>query len=123
MNSDQLRSAPAASTSASNPMAASEPLQQPLQQPNGRLAFGSRQPDELIATRLAGREATSAGQEASAIINCDPLVKYVNLVRNMTAQHGAELIVLCVIIIYLVYYFSKISKVSELAGPRPKLAA
>lgn len=60
-------------------------------------------------------ETTSATSNNNDLINWNLIMKYVNfnLVRNLIAQHLAELIILCVIIIYLAYYFSRISKVSS----------
>lgn len=54
-------------------------------------------------------DSTQTGYGPTSLV-----VKYVNLnlVRTMIAQHALEIIIVLVIIIYLVYYFSRISMVS-----------
>ena len=60
----------------------------------------------------AGQRLDRLDQEQADFVS--RLGQYVDLslVRKVIAQNMAEIIVVCVILIYLVYYFSQISKVS-----------
>lgn len=75
----------------------------------------------LESLPVGGRQTTPSTSVLEApkltsngLFNSDIIYQYVNfnLVRKMIPQNLIELLLICVIVIYLIYYFSQISRVS-----------
>lgn len=68
-----------------------------------------------IGNDINNNGSSSSTSSTSNNMFSDFILQYVNLnlVRKMIAQNQIELIFICVIITYLIYYFSQISRVSR----------
>lgn len=70
---------------------------------------------QTISTSVQQQETTSvSGTNGGGLLSSDIIYQYVNLnsVRKMIPQNIIEFLLICVIVIYLIYYFSQISRVS-----------